>query len=213
MFVDWAESSATHSSQSSTPSSPPKLFVVSGPSGVGKTSLVAEVLALRPHARLSVSATTREPRYNEEDGREYWFVTRGMFDLLVGEDALLEHAEYAGHRYGTPRKPVEDWLAAGRDVLLEIEVQGARQVKAARPDAVTVFLEPPSWEVLHERLRGRNTEESEALRRRLEQAREELAAAPEFDHRVTNDDLDRAAGEVVRIMDEAHSRKDDPPWR
>lgn len=168
------------------------------------------MLKRRPDVALSVSVTTRESRYNEEDGREYWFVTDGMFDLLLAEDALIEHAEYAGHRYGTPRKPVEESLAAGRDVILEIEIQGARQVKAARPDAVTIFVEPPSWEVLQRRLTGRSTEDPAALERRLSRAKEEMAAASEFDHRVVNDDLEVAADEVVRIMSQASSRKDEP---
>jgi guanylate kinase len=153
---------------------------------------------------LSVSVTTREPRYNEEDGREYWFVTAGMFDLLVAENALLEHAEYAGNRYGTPRKPVDEWLAAGRDVVLEIELVGARQVKQARPDAVSVFVEPPSWEVLYRRLVDRSTEDAAALERRLSRAKEELGAAGEFDHRVVNDVLDLAVSQVIAIIEGTH---------
>ncbi len=133
-----------------------------------------------------------------------------MFGLYIDEDAFLEHAEYAGNQYGTPRKPVEDWLAQGRDVILEIEVQGARQVKAARPDAVTIFVEPPSWDSLVDRLTKRETEDPEALARRLARAKEEMAAAGEFDHRVTNDDLEVAAAEVVRIMAGPESRKDEP---
>lgn len=157
----------------------------------------------RPDLLLSVSVTTREARYNETDGEQYWFVTNGMFDLLIAEGAFLEHAEYTGNRYGTPRKPVEEALAAGRDVLLEIEIQGAHQVKQARPDCVTIFILPPSFEVLSERLRGRSTEDTAALARRLTRAKEELGAADEFDHRVTNDVLEVAADEVVRIMAEA----------
>jgi len=164
---------------------------------VGKTTLVAEVVRRLPEVALSVSVTTRPSRYTEEDGREYWFVTSSMFDLLVDEGALLEHAEYGGNRYGTPRKPVEEALAAGRDVILEIEVQGARQVKAARPDTVTIFVEPPSWDALYERLKGRSTEDDEALERRLATAKEELAAAGEFDHRVVNDDLAGRPGQEI----------------
>lgn len=177
---------------------------------MGKTTLVSEVVTLLPDVVVSISVTTRPSRYNEEDGREYWFVTPSMFELLVDEGALLEHADYGGNNYGTPRKPVEEALEAGRDVILEIEVQGARQVKRARPDTVTIFIEPPSWEALYERLKGRSTEDAEGLERRLATAREELAAAGEFDHRVVNDELPRAAAEVVRIMSGTDSRKDEP---
>jgi guanylate kinase len=178
---------------------------------VGKTSLVAEVAKRRPGVFVSVSATTRSPRYNEDDGRDYWFVPAAMFDLLVEEGAMLEHADYGGNRYGTPRKPVDEALESGRDVILEIELQGSRQVKAARPDTVTIFVEPPSWEVLSERLRGRSTEDAEALTARLSRAKEELAAAGEFDYRVVNEDLGKAAEDIVRIMSGTASRKDEPP--
>ncbi len=130
---------------------------------------------------------------------------------MVEQGELLEHASYAGHQYGTPRRPVENWLAEGRDVVLEIEMVGAGQVKAARPEAVTIFVLPPSWDVLEKRLKGRGTEPADVARRRLARAREEMEAAPEFDYRVVNEDLGVAAADVLRIMGQARSRKDETP--
>ncbi len=163
-----------------------RLVVVSGPSGVGKSTVVREVLRQQPDWWMSVSATTRDPRPGEVDGREYYFVGQQGFDDLVATGGLLEWAAYAGNRYGTPKDAVEARRASGQAVLLEIEVQGARQVKAAVPDALLVFLEPPSWEILTGRLTGRGTESQDVVARRLEAAREELAAAGEFDTRLTN---------------------------
>lgn len=175
-----------------------RLTVVSGPSGVGKSSVVGELRQLEPDLYFSVSVTTREPRPGEVDGRHYHFVGQDEFDELVARGALLEWAEFAGNRYGTPREPVERALAEGRPAVLEIELQGARQVRAAMPEARLVMLMPPSWEELVGRLTGRGTESEAAVAARLAQAERELAAAGEFDERVVNAEV-RAAAE--RLLD------------
>lgn len=178
------------------------LIVVSGPSGVGKSTVVARALELAPDAWLSISVTTRAPRAGEQEGVQYRFVSDDDFDQLAASGQLLEHARYAGHRYGTPRAPVAARRAAGIPVLLEIEVQGARQIRQAQPDARLVFLAPPSWEVLQERLRGRGTEAEEALNRRLQAARVELAAQDEFDDVIVNVDVQAAAETLVGFLHE-----------
>jgi guanylate kinase len=179
---------------------PQRLVVLSGPSGVGKSSVVSEVRRRHPEVWLSVSVTTRPPRPGETDGVEYHFVDDAEFDSLVASGALLEHATYSGHRYGTPRAPVEERLARGVPVLLEIELQGARQIRAAKPEALLVFLAPPSWEELVRRLTERATEDPEVVRRRLDRARVELAAAEEFDAVVVNSSVQEAADRLVALM-------------
>jgi len=177
-----------------------RLVVVSGPSGVGKGTLVAGLRARRPELALSVSATTRPRRAGEVDGVAYRFLDRAEFDRLIDGDGFLEWAEFAGHRYGTPAEPVERLIAAGTDVVLEIEVQGARQVRDRFPDAVLVLLVPPSLDALAQRLRDRGTEDDASLARRLAIAETELASADVFDHVVLNDRLDEAIAAVDRIL-------------
>ncbi len=176
------------------------LLVLSGPSGVGKSTVLRKMMDGRDDMAFSVSATTRAPRPGEEEGKDYFFVTRERFDEMVERGELLEHAEFVGNCYGTPRSQVEQRLEAGITVVLDIEVQGAAQVKALMPEALTVFLAPPSLEALEQRLRGRGTETEETIRSRLETARKELLLAPTYDHIVVNDDVDRAAAELEAIL-------------
>jgi len=180
--------------------------VLAGPSGVGKGAIVARLLAALPDLELSISATTRRPRPREDEGRHYYFVDRADFDRMIEAGGFLEWADIFGERYGTPREPVAHALAGGRDVLVEIDVQGARQVKAAEPQAFMVFITPPSLQELERRLRTRATETDEQIRRRLAKASDELAAEPEFDVTVVNDDLETAAREVVQIVDRLRRR-------
>jgi guanylate kinase len=181
------------------------LFVLAGPSGVGKGSVVRELVAKDPSLSLSVSVTTRPPRPGEVDGVDYFFVDEDAFDRMVGAGELLEWAEIVGHRSGTPKGFVEDRLGEGRDVILEIDVVGASQVRERVPDSVLIFLEPPSLEELERRLRGRGTETEEAIRLRLQTAAWELEQRSWFDHVVVNDDLERAAGRVAAIIETSRS--------
>ena len=181
-----------------------RLTVLAGPTAVGKGTVAAYVRKHHPEVWISVSATTRPPRPGEIHGRHYWFVTDAEFDRMIADDELLEWAVvHRAARYGTPRRPVLEALAAGRPALLEIDLQGARQVREKMPDAHFVFLKPPSWEELVRRLVGRGTESAEERARRLETAREELAAEPEFDATVVNTDVSRAADELVGLMQDA----------
>ncbi len=186
-----------------------RLIVVAGPSGVGKGTVVRRLLARDPERlALSVSVTTRTPRAGEVPERDYAFVTDVEFDRMIRERELLEWAEIVGHRSGTPRAFVERALASGRDVILEIDVQGAAQIRQAVPHALLIFLIPPSFEDLEARLRSRGTEDDERIRRRLQTAQWELQQAGWFDHVVVNDDVDRAADEVAAIIE--RSRSDGP---
>lgn len=180
--------------------SPSKVFVITGPSGVGKGSLISLLRHRIPELELSTSATTRTPRVGEKDGVDYHFLEQEEFLRRVEAGEFLEHAAYSGNHYGTLRSEVEGRIEAGHPVVLEIEVQGARQVAESMPEAVQIFIAPPALEVLRERLEGRGTDSPEAIARRLEVAEEELAARDEFDHQVVNDDLELALDQLETIV-------------
>ena len=177
------------------------MIIISGPSGAGKGTLIERILPRVPGLCLAVSATTRPMRPGEVDGVDYHFLSREEFDRRVRSGEFLEHVTYAGNRYGTLRSEVERQLAAGRSVVLEIELRGARAVRRSLPDAVSVFIEPPSLEELVRRLRSRNTEADADIDARLAESRVELQAMEEFDHRVLNDDVDAATDELCVIVE------------
>jgi guanylate kinase len=177
-----------------------KVFVITGPSGVGKGTLISQLLERVPGLELSVSATTREPREGEVEGRDYHFLSPQEFDRRIEADDFLEFATYSGNRYGTLRSEVRKRLDAGHSVVLEIEVQGARQVRAAMRESIQVFIAPPDPAVLRQRLESRGADSADAIDARLEVAEQELAAQDEFAYRIVNDDLQRAAGELEEIV-------------
>ena len=177
-----------------------RVFVITGPSGVGKGTLIRALMARIPDLELSVSATTRKPRAGERDGVDYHFMGADEFARSVEHGEFVEHADYAGRRYGTLRSELERRVERGAPVVLEIEVQGARQIRAAMPEAVQVFIAPPSVQALRERLEGRGTDDDEEVARRLAVAEQELAARGEFPHVVVNDRLENAVDELVEIV-------------
>ncbi|GFE68235.1 guanylate kinase [Chroococcus sp. FPU101] len=178
-----------------------QLIVITGPSGVGKGTLVRRLLEHYPNLHLSVSATTRPPRRNETEGQDYYFVTQKLFQQMIQENKLLEWAEFAGNCYGTPRFAVEEKLKQNISVLLEIEIEGAKQIKQTFPNAFRIFILPPSFTELEHRLRQRETESETAILRRLERAKEEIALKEEFDRQIINDDLETALAELIKEID------------
>ena len=183
-----------------------KTFIICGPSGVGKGTVVSRLLEADPTLYFSVSATTRAPRAGEADGVHYHFLTRERFQEWIDAGDFLEHAQFVGNFYGTPRRYVDEAMDQGRDVLLDIEIQGAEQIHQKRPEAVRIYIAPPSWEELERRLTGRGTEDTEKVRSRLARGREEFAAAKDFDYLVINDTVDHAVAEIRAIMTAEHCR-------
>ncbi len=175
------------------------LLVISGPAGAGKGSVASELIK-DENIRLSISATTRAPRGKEENGREYYFYEREQFERMIEEGGFIEYAQYLENYYGTPKKPVDDWRKDGKDVILEIEVQGCEIVKKAVPDCVSIFIMPPSMEILEKRLRGRGTETEENVQRRMKRAGEELVLARNYDYVVVNDSLEDCVKNVKAII-------------
>ena len=182
------------------------LVVISAPSGGGKGTILKELFAKDDNLVLSVSATTRSPRPGEEHRKQYYFLQKEEFEELISQGKMLEYAQYVGNYYGTPREPVEQWMAQGKDVVLEIEVQGGAQIKKLMPGCVSIFILPPSMEVLEKRLRDRGTEEDATVRKRLEKAREEIPHAKDYDYVVFNDRLEDAVEDLRAIL-RAEKRK------
>lgn len=183
-----------------------QLIVLSGPSGVGKSTVIAELLGQRPNIYFSVSYTTRKPRVGEQDGVNYYFVSRQEFERMISEDELLEYAEYVDNYYGTSMKAIQERLDAGIDVLLDIEVQGAAKVKKRCPEALFIFIIPPSFEELSRRLHKRNTDSEDVIEDRLEKARLEFREVPQYDYLVINDKVSGAVSEIEAILTAAECR-------
>lgn len=177
-----------------------RLFILSGPSGSGKDTVLKQLLSENPQLKLSISCVTRAMRPGEHPDEKYHFISREQFEKMLAEDAFLEHNVYVGNYYGTPRQPVEDWMAAGSDVLLEIDVNGAMAVKQKMPEAITIFIMPPSFRVLRNRLAGRGTETEKQIQARLRTAVEEIAQARSYDYIVVNDRLEDAIADLEAII-------------
>ena len=186
-----------------------KTFIISGPSGVGKSTVLKELFKGRDDLYFSVSATTRAPRPGEVDGVHYHFTDADTFRRMIGEDAFLEHAEYVGNFYGTPKKFVDEAMAQGKDVILDIEVQGAMQVIEKRADVVRIFIAPPSWQSLEERLTSRGTDSPDKVQQRLARAKVEFRSASTYDYFVINDTVERAVREINAIMLAEHCKPAD----
>ncbi|MBE9222146.1 guanylate kinase [Cyanobacterium stanieri LEGE 03274] len=177
-----------------------KLFVITGPSGVGKGTLVRSLLKSHPQLFVSISATTRKPRQGEKEGKDYYFLSQEQFKSMIEEDNLLEWATYAGNYYGTPKQPVLEKINQGKTIILEIELLGARQVKENLPQSELIFILPPSEQELERRLRNRGSDSPEAISKRLQRAKEEILAQDEFDHKIVNDQLERAIVQLQQII-------------
>ena len=186
-----------------------RLFIISGCSGVGKGTIIKQFIDKNPDVKLSVSATTRKPRVGEKNGVNYFFISKDEFVKSVQNDEFLEYAEFSGNMYGTKKDYVEENLKDGSDVILEIEVQGAKQVKDKMPKSVSVFIMPPSVEELELRLRGRHTEDEESIQRRLKEAKREMKAGEDFDYKVINDNLLDAINELQKIFDAERDKNAD----
>nr|WP_319488059.1 guanylate kinase [uncultured Caproiciproducens sp.] len=176
------------------------LIVFSGPSGAGKDTILRKLQEKNPDIRLSISATTRQPRQGEVHGSDYFFVDKNEFIRMTEQNEMLESAEYCGNFYGTPRKPIDNWIDDGNDVILEIEVQGGSQIKKKCPDSISIFILPPSFAVLEQRLKSRKTESEEVVQKRLAVAREEILEAVHYDYAVINDTIDHAVDEIIHII-------------
>ena len=183
-----------------------KTFIVSGPSGVGKSTVLSALLEQQKNLYFSVSATTRDPRPGEEDGKQYHFINPDIFHKMIGEDEFLEYAEYVGNFYGTPKKYVDAAMAMGQDVILDIEIQGARQVHEKMPEAISVFIMPPSMTELRRRLEGRGTDTQEAIDARIARARQEIQEADFYNSLIVNEDVDQAADQFRAILSAEHCR-------
>lgn len=180
---------------------PGLMIVLSGPSGAGKDTVLQKLLEVNPNVKLSVSATTRAPREGEVDGEDYYFLSKSEFIQLISKNGMLEHAEYCDNYYGTPRAQVEEWTQKGRDVILEIEVQGGSQIRQKCPHSVSIFILPPSLKVLSQRLHNRGTETEEIVQKRLAAAQEEIKQAVYYDYVVINDALEHCVSDICRIIE------------